>query len=114
MPYLTIQTNQAFSQEEQSRLIKAASSLVSSILGKPETYVMVAIMPPVPMLFAGKDDPAAYLELKSISLPVDKTRDLSKDLCELIETRTGINKSRIYIEFSDAPRAMWGWNGATF
>jgi len=114
MPYLTIQTNKGITEEEQSRLIKSASSLVSTLLGKPETYVMVSLMPPVPMLFAGKDDPAAYLELKSIGLPADKTRELSKDLCELIENNMGINKARIYIEFSDAPRAMWGWNGATF
>ena len=28
--------------------------------------------------------------------------------------RTGIAGDRIYIEFADAPRRMWGWNGGTF
>lgn len=114
MPYLSIQSNKEFTKEEQAQLIKAASSLISSLLGKPENYVMVAITPPVPMLFAGKDEFTAYLELKSIGLPEEKTRAFSKDLCALIETQTGIDKARVYIEFSDAPRAMWGWNGTTF
>jgi phenylpyruvate tautomerase PptA (4-oxalocrotonate tautomerase family) len=114
MPYLSIQSNKVFSEDEQTQLIKSASSLISTLLGKPETYVMVAITPPVPMLFAGKEDLAAYLELKSIGLPEEKTQAFSKELCALIETQTGIDKARIYIEFSNAPRAMWGWNGATF
>ncbi|MEJ2141681.1 MAG: phenylpyruvate tautomerase MIF-related protein, partial [Gammaproteobacteria bacterium] len=86
----------------------------ASELGKPENYVMVAIEPPVPMSFAGNTEPTAYLELKSIGLPESKTQGLSQALCTLIENTTGIRKDRIYIEFADAPRAMWGWNGGTF
>ena len=99
---------------QQNQLLSEASQLVTDELGKPENYVMVVIEPPVPMSFAGNTDPTAYLELKSIGLPDSKTRDLSYALCNLVESHTQINKERIYIEFSDAPRAMWGWNGGTF
>lgn len=113
MPYLKIQTNQTISPEQSADLLTEASKLVAGELGKPESYVMVAIEPPVPMLFAGKDDPLAYLELKSIGLPEAKTAGLSQALCGLMES-VGVSKERVYIEFADAERAMWGWNGATF
>jgi len=114
VPYLTLQMNQEIDPATAQQLIKQASSLVASELGKPEQYVMVALPAPIPMLFAGSDEPTAYLELKSIGLPESSTRELSRALCQLVEDHTQISKQRIYIEFADAPRAMWGWNGATF
>lgn len=114
MPLLKILTNQSLDQAQQQQLLSDASQLVASELGKPENYVMVAIEPPVPMSFAGNTEPTAYLELKSIGLPESKTAGLSSALCGLIEKITGIKKDRVYIEFADAPRAMWGWNGGTF
>jgi phenylpyruvate tautomerase len=114
MPYLKIQTNQTVTSDQAQTLISKASELVASELGKPEKYVMVALSPPVPMVFAGTDAPTAYLELKSIGLPSSRTGDLSQALCALIENDLAISKDRVYIEFADAPRDMWGWNGSTF
>ncbi|MCG6936324.1 MAG: hypothetical protein LJE73_10565 [Proteobacteria bacterium] len=114
MPYLKIQTSQTLTPEASQSLLSSASHLVASELGKPEKYVMVALEMSAPMLFAGNDAPAAYLELKSIGLPESRTPELSEALCNLLEQHLGINRARIYIEFADAPRAMWGWNGATF
>jgi len=114
MPYLKIQTNQTTTPDQARALISKASQLVASELGKPEQYVMVALSPPVPMVFAGTDAPTAYLELKSIGLPASRTGDLSQALCTLIENQLAISKERVYIEFADAPRTMWGWNGSTF
>lgn len=114
MPYLTIQTNQSLDPAATTTLLSNASKLVADGLGKPESYVMVALETDVPMSFAGNDAPLAYLELKSIGLPEAKTADLSAALCALLEETTGIGKERIYIEFANAPRAMWGWNGGTF
>ena len=114
MPYLKIQTNQELDTDQGRALLSQASSLVARELGKPESYVMVALELPTPMLFAGQDAPLAYLELKSIGLPDSKTKALSQALCGMMEEATGISKERVYIEFADAPRAMWGWNGSTF
>ena len=54
------------------------------------------------------------LELKSIGLPQDRTTELSKALCKLVHDEFGVRPDRVYIEFADAPRTMWGWNGGTF
>ena len=114
MPLLKIQTNHAIDENISNSLLAEASKLVASELGKPENYVMVAIEPPQAMMFAGSIEPLAYLELKSIGLPESTTTGLSQALCGLIENRLGIPQSRIYIEFTNAPRSMWGWNGGTF
>jgi len=114
MPYLKIQTNQPVETERAAQLIKSASRLVAEGLGKAESYVMVAMDPSQPMVFAGRDDPAVFMELKSIGLSDAKTPGLSQSLCQLIQNELGVPSDRIYIEFQDAPRKMWGWNGGTF
>ena len=75
---------------------------------------MVALETEVPMSFAGQTTPLAYLELKSIGLPESVTAKASHALCELVADTTAIDPERIYIEFSNAPRQMWGWNRGTF
>ena len=114
MPYLTIQTNQQIDTPSAKQLMQQASKTVSETLGKSENYVMVALPPAVPMLFAGSDEPTAYLEMKSIGLPQETTASLSNVLCELVNQHLNIAKERIYIEFANAERSMWGWNGRTF
>lgn len=114
MPYLKIQSNQTIEASKQAALLTKASALVATELGKPEAYVMVNIEPTRPMIFAGIDEPTAYLELKSIGLAESQTKPLSAALCQLIQNHLNIAQDRIYIEFTDAPRNMWGWNGSTF
>jgi len=114
MPYLQIRTNQAIATDDQASLLKSLSATVAELLGKPERYVMVSLEQGQAMLFAGDDAPCAYLELKSIGLPEGNTADLSANLCVLLNDELGIPPERIYIEFADAARHMWGWNGATF
>lgn len=114
MPYLRIQTNHELDAASQQALLPKASALVAQGLGKPESYVMVSFAPTQPMMFAGSDAPCAYLELKSIGLAESKTATLSASLCELLESECAIPAKRVYIEFADAPRAFWGWDGGTF
>jgi len=114
MPYLTIQTNKSIDAEKTLTLMSNASKMVANLLSKPETYVAVAVPPAIPMMFAGSDAPLAYLELKSIGLPESSTPNLSQSLCNLINKELEIPLNRIYIEFSNAPRHMWGWDGRTF
>ncbi|GMR21452.1 MAG: phenylpyruvate tautomerase MIF-related protein [Gammaproteobacteria bacterium] len=114
MPYLRIQTNLELSEAKKNAILPLASNVVSSELGKPENYVMVSFAPPQPMMFAGSNEPCAYLELKSIGLPESRTKHLSSVLCRLMESELELAADRVYVEFTDAARSMWGWNGGTF
>lgn len=114
MPLLKIQTNVTLDANAGKALVAEASRTVATLLGKPERYVMVSLEPNATMAFGGSASPLAYLELKSIGLPQGRTTDLSKALCDLVNTKLGVPADRVYIEFADAKGALWGWNGGTF
>jgi len=114
MPFLRIQTNQPLSDTEARSLAARASAVVAEQLGKPERYVMTSVESNPAMQFAGSDAPLAYLELKSIGLPDSLTVATSRALCGMMASATGVEPDRVYIEFTDAPRKMWGWNNGTF
>jgi len=114
MPYLKINTNIVLDKTVETELGKSVSAEVSGLLGKPENYVMTEINSSLSMSFAGNNDPLAYLELKSIGLPEQKTSAFSEALCLFISKHLKIDPARIYIEFADAERHLWGWNNSTF
>lgn len=114
MPYLMMQTNQELSDSARDHLVARLSEVTAKALGKPERYVMIAVEDGVAMSFAGTRDPLAYIELKTIGLPANATGELSQTLCAAVETETNIPGDRIYIEFKDAERHLWGWNHDTF
>jgi phenylpyruvate tautomerase PptA (4-oxalocrotonate tautomerase family) len=114
MPLLKIQTNARTPERRRASVIKRLSALVAEMLGKSENYVMLALEHNPDMLFAGSDEPLAYLELKSIGLPAGRTKEFSAQLCHFVSKELDIAADRIYIEFADAERGMWGWNSGTF
>jgi phenylpyruvate tautomerase len=114
MPYLKLNTNLAIDDDQSSKLLSQLSQLVARETGKPERYVLVGMNADKWMLFAGNNDPLAYLECKSIGLSARQAKSLSAELCRSLETALGIPPDRIYIEFSNCPAEFWGWNGSTF
>jgi len=112
MPLLEIATNTAI--DDNFDVAKKASKLTADILNKPENYVMVKVQDKQTLIFAGSNKPAAYVQLKSLNLPEDKTADYSASLCSFINTELNTECARIYIEFVNPERHMWGWNGKTF
>lgn len=114
MPYLKIKTNCELDKSAEQSLSMKASSTVSEQLGKPESYVMVETESGKSLVFAGSASPAVYMELKSIGLPENRTAELSAALCDLIGNELSVNTDRIYIEFANAERHLWGWDSRTF
>jgi phenylpyruvate tautomerase len=112
MPLLEITTNTRI--DNSQTIAEQASSLTADILGKPESYVMVKIQPEQVLIFAGSNEPAAHVKLKSLGLPENRTADFSSSICSFIRSELNINSNRIYIEFSSPQRHMWGWDKRTF
>ncbi len=114
MPLLIITTNISLDEQAAQALCGNASSHVASLLGKPESYVMVSLQTDTVMSFAGDDSPCAMLELKSLGLPEQQTAAFSESLCDFLNQHAGIKPERIYIQFSSPERHMWGWDKRTF
>jgi phenylpyruvate tautomerase PptA (4-oxalocrotonate tautomerase family) len=114
MPYFSIDTNQTLDQASTQEIMKKASSLIAGILGKSESYVMISIKPGTPLTFAGTNDPAAFVRLKSIGFPKDRCSEFSEKICGFIAQELGVPQDRIFIDFKDLERNLFGWNGKTF
>jgi len=114
MPMLKIQTNVSVPQGKRDSLLKNFSRTIAQQLGKPEQYMMVSLEAERPMVFAGTSEPAAFLELRAIGLPAGKTGLLATLLCDLAKAELNVPKERTYINFTDVPPNLWGWNGETF
>jgi phenylpyruvate tautomerase PptA (4-oxalocrotonate tautomerase family) len=114
MPLLKVLTNVEVPPDRREGLLAAASRAVAGMLGKPERYVMVTLETGVPMIFAGSHAPCAFLELKSIGLPEDRTAALSQALCDALGPLLQVAPERTYIEFTNAEPHLWGWNAETF
>ncbi len=112
MPLLEISTNTEI--ENSQEIAEQASKLTADLLGKPESYVMVKIQSTQTLIFAGSNEPAAHVKLKSLGLPENRTADFSSSICSFINTELNISSARIYIEFSSPERHMWGWDDRTF
>lgn len=115
MPLLSLLTS-APTPPDRQQLFQRFSALLAKELGKPESYVMVALKTDVPMAFAGDaTTPACYAELKNVGQLADaRVTALSRLLCAEIAGALGVVQDRIYIEFTNADGALWGWNGETF
>jgi phenylpyruvate tautomerase len=113
MPYLSIQTNKSLRGEQQTALLDAASKIVASKLQKPEAYVMTSLLPAVQMTFAGQDDPAAFLEVRSIGIPDSARNSLVAALTDLVARSCEIKTDRIFVVLADVPGQFWAFQGAT-
>ena len=98
--------------ENDDSFQKDISKMVADLTGKPENYVMTMIQRNAKMTFAGSDEPCCFIKVKSIGSL--NPASMSKSLCDLIASKTNINKNRIYIQFIDVKATNWGFNGSTF
>jgi phenylpyruvate tautomerase PptA (4-oxalocrotonate tautomerase family) len=99
----------------QAALLRRLSGVVARGVGKPERWVMIALEPRAQISFAGSSAPACYAELKNVGrLGRRKIAALSETLCEELARGLRIPKDRIYVEFTNADGALWGWDGGTF
>jgi len=115
MPFMRVKTNQELATSEgEAAFLQEATSKVAELLGKPERYCMVALEPGELMFFAGSVAPCVHVELASLDLPEAEAEDYSRELCDFLRAKLGVEPERIYIRFDDVERGMWGTNRTTF
>ena len=110
MPLLRIQTSTDVLKKDD--FLNCLSSSLSSLTGKPESYVMIILEDNKLIVFAGDSSPSAFVEVKSIGAINPKL--MSKDISKLIEEKLNIPSSRVYINFEDISPKCWGYNSSTF
>lgn len=114
MPYIHVSTNLSMDDGRARELNAGLSALAADLLGKPEKYVLARVSHGAVLTHGGTADPAALVEFKSIGLPEDRTAEFSDRICAHLKQELGISPDKVYIEFLDLKRRLFGWNGKTF
>jgi len=114
MPLLKIQINTAVPAAKAEALLSQGTDLIVNEMNKPREYVQVVVEPEVAIAFAGTLEPSAFVELRSLSLSEETAKILSEKICALLETELTVPSARVFINFFDFPRPLWGWDGKTF
>ena len=116
MPFLKIQVSSpSISETSSSALQSEGALIISQETGKSLDFVMILVESGAKLSFGGRAAPAAYIEVKSVGkLTSDVAAKLSGRLCALVESELSIPKDRVYIEFQESARHLWGWDGKTF
>ena len=114
MPYFSIETSKRIDAVGEEAVTHKASAFIAELLGKPEGYVMVAVKHSTPMRFGGELEPAAMVQLHSIGLPKDRCTEYSEKICVFVQQELSVAPERIFIDFRDLERSMFGWNAKTF
>lgn len=114
MPCLIVHRNFPADEKSIENFQNRLTTITEKVLGKPKAYIMVIMEAEKQISFGSSPEPALFIEVKSIGLPGDSPAELSRAICSEAENLFAVPADRIYIEFADSPRNLWGWNGGTF
>ena len=113
-PSLVIHTNIKMG-DKKMEFMKAASKAVAKCLGKPENFVVVAVLDEQDMIWGGDAAPCALCNVASLgSINYENNTALSGAITSLMG-EFDVAPSRMYTNFWDiGPRENCGYNGVTF
>ena len=99
---------------EKRYVLKAEFGKAISIMGKPESYLMINLVDKQDLYFGGKKlDKGAYVEVKVLgSIDGSASDKMTAKLCEILEKELGIPGNAVYVSYWGT--ANWGWNGSNF
>lgn len=116
MPLANVYIPKGFESSLLDKVSKSVSQILSTVLNKSEDYIMTVFQETKYQSFANNhSDPSVYMEIKNVGdLVPEVTSDLASKLTDLIESILNVPPARVYIEFQQSERHLWGWNGKTF
>ena len=114
MPFAEVSFSADLEAEQEWKMRRKVSKIISEATGKAEDYIMV-VSSPKDFLMGGKDDPAAFVDIRSIGgLTATVCRVLSEKICEYLDSELDIPSERVYLTMEEIPANRWGWNSRTF
>ena len=115
MPLLTVRTNALVDDIQVEPMLKACSAKLAVLLGKPESYVMTLFGRVAGMTMGGSAEPACLVEVRSVGkISSVQAREVSASLTGFLAAELGVPSGRIFLNFTEVPGAMWGYDGGTF
>ncbi|KAG6603558.1 hypothetical protein SDJN02_03473, partial [Cucurbita argyrosperma subsp. argyrosperma] len=102
MPCLYISTNVDLAGADSAAIFAATTSAVSSIIGKPENYVMVLLKGSVAISFGGNKEPAAFAEVVSMGgINSEVKRRLIATIGSILKEKLSVPPARFFLKVHD-------------
>lgn len=114
MPLMNIRSAAKLDDTAVNAMLSTCSAKLAELLAQPEAYVMTLFDRPASMTMAGTANPCCLVEIRSVvELTSDQTRAMVQAFCPMLAEHLGIPPNRIFLNFTDFRRTMWGFNGST-
>ena len=99
---------------EKRDILKSEFGKAITIMGKPESYLMINLVDNQDLYFGGnKLDKGAYVEVKVLgSVDSGVSDKMTARVCEILQNELGIPGNAVYVSYWGT--SNWGWNGGNF
>ncbi len=113
MPMINSKITLSVSQEKRD-VLKSEIGKAISVMGKPESYLMLGFEDNYDLYFGGKKlEKGAFISVEVLGeVNAADSQKMSAKLCEIFQKELGIPGDKIYITYSGYKN--WGWNGTNF
>lgn len=113
MPFIDSKITGAVPQEKRE-VLKAELGKAVSLLGKPESYLMVGFEDNYDLYMGGKKlERGAYVSVSLFgSASKAAYESMTERICRLYEEQLGIPGNAVYVTYHGVND--WGWNGSNF
>lgn len=113
MPMIKVETTVSLSEEKRN-VLKAELGKAISIMGKPESYLMINLVDDQDLYFAGKKlDKGAFVEVKALgNIDAGQSDKMTAKVCEILNAQLGIPGDAVYVAYFGT--SNWGWDGRNF
>lgn len=113
MPFINSKITVEIPQEKRD-ILKAELGKAISIMGKPESYLMLGFEDNYDLYFGGnKLEKGAFVTVQLFgSVNPSQSDKMTAKICEIYNNVLGIPGDCIYITYAGIQN--WGWNGSNF
>lgn len=112
MPFINTTTNVSVSPEKEI-VLKAKLGSAIELLGKSESWLMLAFNDNANMYFKGDDAPMAFVDIAVFGKSTDvQCENMTKEICKIMEEVLSLPADRVYVKYSGTNQ--WGWNNMNF
>lgn len=113
MPFINSKISVPVPQEKRD-ILKAELGKAVSILGKPESYLMLGFEDNYDLYFAGKKvEKGAFVTVQVFgSIEPSQSARMTERICAILQKELDIPPSAVYITYAGITN--WGWNGSNF
>lgn len=112
MPYINTTTNAEITADKELEL-KTQLGKAIEILGKSESWLMLAFNDKASMYFKGETAQMAFVDISVFGKSTDvQCEEMTKEMCRIYNEVLGIAPDKLYVKYNGS--SQWGWNNMNF